>query len=242
MMQVLDIVDPDGKVWVAEMMKSKDESFREHIAEMYADGQIRYVKKLGLLRNCLFGVDLLEYAIEITKLRCWLSLIVEQRVVSSKENYNLKPLPNLEFKFYKKNSLFRFYKDQNLNNLIDQIDNDKLLKELVNLENQYFIAKIDRHGTKEEIKEKIVKLLERVVDSQSDHITKQLNSVRSGINRLVSNRSSEKEIAKLRKKEKALADELGNLAIFKNTIKDYLLKELFSAYSIRRVKTRALIL
>jgi len=224
MMQVLDIVDPDGKVWVAEMMKSKDESFRNHIAEMYADGQIRYVKKLGLLRNCLFGVDLLEYAIEITKLRCWLSLIVEQRVDFSKENYNLKPLPNLEFKFYKKNSLFRFYKDQNLNNLIDQIDNDKLLKELVNLENQYFIAKSDRHGTKEEIKEKIVKLLERVVDSQSDRITKELNSVRSDINRLVSNRSSEKEIAKLRKKEKALADELGNLTIFKNTIKDYFIE------------------
>lgn len=224
MMQVLTTVDPEGKVWVAEMMKSKDEDFRNHISEMFADGQIRYVKKLGLLRSCLFGVDLLEYAIEITKLRCWLSLIVEQRVDFSKENYNLKPLPNLEFKFYKKNSLFRFYKDQNLNNLIDQIDNDKLLKELVNLENQYFIAKSDRHGTKEEIKEKIVKLLERVVDSQSDNITKQLNSVRSGINHLVSNRAAEKEIAKLRKKEKALADELGNLAIFKNTIKDYFIE------------------
>ena len=106
MMQVLTTVDPEGKVWVAEMMKSKDEQFREHISEMFADGQIRYVKKLGLLRSCLFGVDLLEYAIEITKLRCWLSLIVEQRVDFSKENYNLKPLPNLEFKFYKKNSLF----------------------------------------------------------------------------------------------------------------------------------------
>ncbi len=224
MMQVLTTVDPEGKVWVAEMMKSKDDEFREHIAEMFADGQIRYVKKLGLLRSCLFGVDLLEYAIEITKLRCWLSLIVEQRVDFSKENYNLKPLPNLEFKFYKKNSLFRFYKDQNLNNLIDQIDNDKLLKELVNLENQYFIAKSDRHGTKEEIKDKIVKLLERVVDSQSDSIIKQLNSVRSGINHLVSNRAAEKEIAKLRKKEKVLADELGNLAIFKNTIKDYFIE------------------
>lgn len=224
MMQVLTTVDPEGKVWVAEMMKSKDEQFREHISEMFADGQIRYVKKLGLLRSCLFGVDLLEYAIEITKLRCWLSLIVEQRVDFSKENYNLKPLPNLEFKFYKKNSLFRFYKDKNLNELIDQIDNDKLLKELVNLENQYFIAKSDRHGTKEEIKEKIVKLLERVVDSQSDNITKQLNSVRSGINYLVSNRASEKEIAKLRKKEKALAEELGNLAVFKNTIKDYFIE------------------
>lgn len=226
MMQVLTTVDPEGKVWVAEMMKSKDEQFREHISEMFADGQIRYVKKLGLLRSCLFGVDLLEYAIEITKLRCWLSLIVEQRVdlTETENNYNLKPLPNLEFKFYKKNSLFRFYKDQNLNNLIDQIDNDKLLNELVNLENQYFIAKSDRHGTKEEIKEKIVKLLERVVDSQSDNITKQLNSVRSGINHLVSNRAAEKEIAKLRKKEKALADELGNLAIFKNTIKDYFIE------------------
>jgi Eco57I restriction-modification methylase/N-6 DNA Methylase len=224
MMQVLTTVDPEGKVWVAEMMKSKDEQFREHISEMFADGQIRYVKKLGLLRSCLFGVDLLEYAIEITKLRCWLSLIVEQRVDFSKENYNLKPLPNLEFKFYKKNSLFRFYKDKNLNELIDQIDNDKLLKELVNLENQYFIAKSDRHGTKEEIKDEIVKLLEKVVDSQSDSITKQLNSVRSGINHLVSNRASEKEIAKLRKKEKALAEELANLAVFKNTIKDYFIE------------------
>jgi hypothetical protein len=224
MMQVLTTVDPEGRVWVAEMMKSKDEQFREHISEMFADGQIRYVKKLGLLRSCLFGVDLLEYAIEITKLRCWLSLIVEQRVDFSKENYNLKPLPNLEFKFYKKNSLFRFYKDKNLNELIDQIDNDKLLKELVNLENQYFIAKSDRHGTKEEIKDKIVKLLEKVVDSQSDSITKQLNSVRSGINHLVSNRAAEKEIAKLRKKEKALAEELANLAVFKNTIKDYFIE------------------
>ena len=224
MMQVLTTVDPEGKVWVAEMMKSKDDDFRNHISEMFADGQIRYVKKLGLLRSCLFGVDLLEYAIEITKLRCWLSLIVEQRVDFSKENYNLKPLPNLEFKFYKKNSLFRFYKDSNLNELIDQIDNDKLLKELVNLENQYFIAKSDRHGTKEEIKDKIVKLLERVVDSQSESITKQLNSVRSGINHLVSNRAAEKEIAKLRKKEKALAEELANLAVFKNTIKDYFIE------------------
>ncbi|MCB0479190.1 MAG: N-6 DNA methylase [Crocinitomicaceae bacterium] len=224
MMQVLTTVDPEGKVWVAEMMKSRDESFREHIAEMFADGQIRYVKKLGLLRNCLFGVDLLEYAIEITKLRCWLSLIVEQRVDFSKENYNLKPLPNLEFKFYKKNSLFRFYKNENLNELIDQIDNNKLLKELVNLENQYFIAKSDRHGTKEEIKEKIVNLLERVVDKESEKIDSKLFLVRRDINHAVSGRASEKEITKFRKKEKVLAEELGNLAIFKNTIKDYFIE------------------
>jgi len=224
MMQVLTTVDPEGKVWVAEMMKSKDEQFREHIAEMFADGQIRYVKKLGLLRSCLFGIDLLEYAIEITKLRCWLSLIVEQRVDFTKENYNLKPLPNLEFKFYKKNSLFRFYKDQNLNELIDIIDNDNLLKELINLESQFFIAKSDRHGTKEEIKEKIVKLLERVVESKFDTVEIDLKSAQSKVNYLVSNRASVIEIAKAKKKIETLAKELANLAIFKNTIKDYFIE------------------
>lgn len=224
MMQVLTTVDPDGKIWVSEMMKSKDGDFREHIAEMFADGQIRYIKKLGLLRNCLFGIDLLEYAIEITKLRCWLSLIVEQRVDFTKPNYNLKPLPNLEFKFYKKNSLYRFYKTQNLNQFIDLVDNENLLKELVNLENQYFIAKSDRFGTKEEIKSKIIKLLEKVVDSKTEAITKELNLVRTTINQLVANKATEREIAKHRKKEAALANELGELAIFRNTIKDYFIE------------------
>ncbi|MBK1442719.1 N-6 DNA methylase, partial [Parapedobacter sp. ISTM3] len=224
MMQVLTTVDPEGKVWVAEMMKSKDEQFREHISEMFADGQIRYVKKLGLLRSCLFGVDLLEYAIEITKLRCWLSLIVEQRVDFSKENYNLKPLPNLEFKFYKKNSLLRFYKDQNINQLIDTIDNEKLLNELVNLENQYFIAKSDRHGTKEEIKEKIIKLLEKVVDSKSDAVMKELNAAQNKVNYLVSNSASTTEINKAKKKAETLSNELGELAVFRNSIKDYFIE------------------
>ena len=224
MMHVLDIIDPNGNVWVSEMLTSKDENYKEHISEMYADGQIRYVKKLGLLRNCLFGVDLQEYAIEISKLRCWLSLIVEQRVDFSKKNYNLKPLPNLEFKFYKKNSLFRFYKDENLNKLIEKIDNGILLKELVNLENQYFIAKSDRYGTKEEIKLKIIKLLERVVESQSEEITKHLNSTRSAINKFVSGRAPEKEIDKLKKREKVFAAELDNLLKSKETIKDYFIE------------------
>jgi hypothetical protein len=146
-------------------------------------------------------------------------------LTSAKENYNLKPLPNLEFKFYKKNSLFRFYKDQNLNNLIDQIDNDKLLKELVNLENQYFIAKSDRHGTKEEIKEKIIKLLEKVVDSKSDAKNKELKVAQTKVNYLISNTEQvQRKLPKLRKKLESISKGIGQLAIFKNTIKDYFIE------------------
>lgn len=230
MMQVLTTVDPEGKVWVAEMMKSKDEQFREHISEMFADGQIRYVKKLGLLRSCLFGVDLLEYAIEITKLRCWLSLIVEQRVDFSKENYNLKPLPNLEFKFYKKNSLFRKWKGENINDYVGadntrmQWVDSELVNELTDLENRFFIAKSDRHGTKEQIKEKIVKLLEKVVDSKSDAVMKGLNAAQNKVNYLVSNRASTTEINKAKKKAESLSNELSELAVFRNSIKDYFIE------------------
>lgn len=223
MMQVLTSVDPEGKVWVAEMMKSKDDDFRNHIAEMFADGQIRYVKKLGLLRSCLFGVDLLEYAIEITKLRCWLSLIVEQRVEFSKENYNLKPLPNLEFKFYKKNTLFRKYGEKDLNKLIDEFD-PILLNKLVDLENKYFITKSDKINSKEALKKEIQELTDRFVRSKSKAVDDELKSLRTGINQLISSGSSPKDIAKFRKKEAALAKELSILYKLEIEIKDYFIQ------------------
>jgi len=224
MLQVLESVDPNGLIWISEMMKSKDQDFLEHINSFIADKQIRYVKKLGLLRNCLFGIDLLEYAIEITKLRCWLSLIVEQKVDFTKPNFNLKPLPNLEFKFYKKNSLFRYYKDQNLNNFIDFVDNEDLLQELHNLENQYFITKSDRHGTKEEIKQKIIALLEKVVDSKSAAVQKDYNAARTKVNTLRTQKAKEAEIKRAQKKAELFAKELADLATFKESIKDYFIE------------------
>jgi hypothetical protein len=168
MMAVLDVADPKGKIWFGEMMKSKDEQFREYIADFIADDQLRFVQKLGLLRNCLFGIDLLDYAVEITKLRCWLSLIIEQKVDLTKKasNYNLKPLPNLDFKFYQKNSLLRKFKDRDIQTLLEAFDRDGFLEELGDLENRFFIATTDNQGTKEEIKAKIINLLEGIVEDQ----------------------------------------------------------------------------
>ena len=226
MMQVLEKVDPKGNLWVAEMFKSKDQEFIDHISDFVADDQIRYVKKLGLLKNCLFGIDILDYAVEITKLRCWLSLIVEQKVDSSKSNYNLKPLPNLEFKFYKKNTLLRHYRDQNLNDLIGPIDNKNLLDELVNLENEYFITKSSRHGTKEQIKAKIINLLEKLVDDQSKKTQKELNVTRKKVNYLIDNRYSSKKINAAKKKVRELARQLEELVLFRKEIKDYFIERI----------------
>lgn len=224
MMHVLDTADPDGNLWVAEMLRSKDEEFKDHISDFIDDKQIGYVKKLGLLRNCLFGIDILEYAVEITKLRCWLSLIVEQKVDFKKPNFNLKPLPNLEFKFYQKNTLFRMYGDKNLNELLEPYDSENLLRELVHLENQFFIARSDVHGSKEEIKRKVIALLERLVDSQSAKTAKEHKVALDKVNLLRTAKASVREISSAEKKAKKLAERLAELAMFRKEIQGYFIE------------------
>ena len=58
-----------------------------------------YLRKLVLIRDVIHGVDIQPVAVEISKLRCFLTLIVEQEVSDDLENRGLEPLPNLDFQF-----------------------------------------------------------------------------------------------------------------------------------------------
>ena len=66
-----------------------------------------YLRKLILIRDVIHGVDIQPIAVEISKLRCFLTLIVEQEVFDDKENRGLEPLPNLDFQFVCANSLIK---------------------------------------------------------------------------------------------------------------------------------------
>lgn len=56
--------------------------------------------KRNFIRDCLYGVDIKREAIEIARLRLWLSLVVDETDPSEME-----PLPNLDFKLMAGNSL-----------------------------------------------------------------------------------------------------------------------------------------
>ncbi len=56
------------------------------------DPRSSYQRKLEIIQNNLYGVDLEEFAVNIARLRLWLSLVVDY------EGENPPPLPNLEFK------------------------------------------------------------------------------------------------------------------------------------------------
>ncbi len=65
-----------------------------------------YHFKRQAIQNCLYGVDIDPGAVEIAKLRLWLSLVVDEE-----EREDIKPLPNLDYKIMQGNSLLSVEKD-----------------------------------------------------------------------------------------------------------------------------------
>ena len=89
--------------------------------------------KARILQNSIFGVDIEPMAIEISKLRAWLSLIVEE-AAKPKE---VQPLPNLEFKFVCANSLIPLAGADEAT----LFDDGKIETELQEIRDKYFATK-----------------------------------------------------------------------------------------------------
>lgn len=62
-------------------------------------GTSEYQMKKEIIENCIYGVDIDPGAVEIAKLRLWLSLVVDYELA------DIEPLPNLDYKIMCGNSL-----------------------------------------------------------------------------------------------------------------------------------------
>ena len=81
-----------------------------------------YHFKRHAILNCLYGVDIDPGAVEIAKLRLWLSLVVDEEDVKQ-----IKPLPNLYYKIVTGNSLLGVEKTLFNEKLFDQLEKLKPL-------------------------------------------------------------------------------------------------------------------
>lgn len=103
-----------------EVLKEKDEkNYWKRIDKKQKERKL-YKLKLETIQNCLYGVDIEPSAIDITKLRLWLSIIVDS------DNNNVRPLPNLDFNFMIGNSLIDEFEGMKL--FDETLLNDKVLK------------------------------------------------------------------------------------------------------------------
>lgn len=123
MVHILSRIDPDNTQW-KEMMLNKaidetSDAYRtassDERREILADiersfdesvNRPDYARKLYLIENCIYGVDIQPIAIQISKLRFFISLVVDQKSNDNPvENFGIRPLPNLEAKFVAANTL-----------------------------------------------------------------------------------------------------------------------------------------
>ena len=109
---ILGKLDPDNERWKQKQIdntKASDSLVQEAqikaIEEVFADNHNDYGRKLYLIENCIYGVDIQPIAVQIAKLRFFISLVVEQKTNSKKDNLGIRPLPNLETKFVAANTL-----------------------------------------------------------------------------------------------------------------------------------------
>ncbi len=86
-----------------------DDTRREELLEIdatfkrYRDSD--FGRKLYLIQNCIYGVDIQPVACQIAKLRFFISLAIEQEPDKEAENFGIRPLPNLETRFLAANTL-----------------------------------------------------------------------------------------------------------------------------------------
>jgi type I restriction-modification system DNA methylase subunit len=105
---VLQILDKDAVWWKQRQIERIDNAaVRQHIQKKLDTATVEYARKIGVIQNTLYGVDIQPIAAEISKLRCFLTLIVDENVDDGKPNRGVDPLPNLEFKFVTANSLMK---------------------------------------------------------------------------------------------------------------------------------------
>ena len=59
---------------------------REELERAFADINDDYSRKFYLIENCLYGVDIEPIAIQITKLRFFISLVCDQKTNRNKKD------------------------------------------------------------------------------------------------------------------------------------------------------------
>ena len=102
----LEQLDPEAEWWKEDQLKKiTNPIVRRDMEETLERSNSRYARKLGVLQHSIYGVDVQPVATEISKLRCFLSLIIEAEVKSGAPNLGITPLPNLEFKFLSADTL-----------------------------------------------------------------------------------------------------------------------------------------
>ena len=171
MVHILRQLDPTNEMWKDFMIDiAIDQSRKAYNTEEEVERKARladieeafnrhvndpdYARKLYLIEHCIYGVDIQPIAVQISKLRFFISLVVDQNPTDdAAHNFGIRPLPNLESKFVAANTLIPVEYDASLFESTEAILS--LKEDLKELNHAIFLAKrnIDKQRIKTKIKD-----------------------------------------------------------------------------------------
>ena len=164
--------------------------------ERYRDSD--FGRKLYLIQNSIFGVDIQSIACQIAKLRFFISLTIEQEPDRAIDNFGIKPLPNLETRFVAANTLIGLQ----LSEAISLLEDDavqRLKKEIEAVREKHFLANNRSQKLRLEAQEEeLHKRLEEELESQRE---KWVESQQREIERKIAQLPNPKHREQLREEE-----------------------------------------
>ncbi len=159
----LQKLDPDAQWWKdRQLAKIENPAYRESLRKKLDDSEVDYIRKLGVIQHSIYGVDIQPIATEIARLRCFLSLVVDERIDDHAKNRGIYALPNLEFKFVTANTLIHLGKDWNPD--LDFTGTDADIRELQRYRDEYMYATGD---DKSGLKKRILELRDLIAEKEA---------------------------------------------------------------------------
>ena len=123
------------------LTKDEKKALIDDMNAVFDDNELDYARKLYLIENCIHGIDIQPIATQISRLRFFISLIVDQKVDESKNNFGVRPLPNLENRFVTANSLIGL----DGGNVLTSKRTEELMSELQKVRHELFKAKTPKY-------------------------------------------------------------------------------------------------
>ncbi len=164
LVHILSKLDPHNLKWkesqIEKASQIDDIEAREEaikiIEKQFNDNEMDYSRKLYLIQNCIFGVDIQPIATQISRLRFFISLIVDETPNQDRNNnMGILALPNLETKFVAANTLI----DLPQNNLFSTFPTIvKLREELEKVRAMHFRANSSRKKTEIQNKDNEIRM------------------------------------------------------------------------------------
>jgi len=188
---LLHKLDPDNSQWKKIQIDGILKSVKDPILQKELINQVEkrfkeknpdYGRKLYLIEKCIYGVDIQQIAVEIAKLRFFISLLVDEAIDFDKkdENYGIEPLPNLDFKIMQGNSLISsfygiyFKQEPASKSMLFELDEryKQLISEFEELKSQYQNEPdvIKKQDLRKKIDEKIVQIFEEKLNEHLPEI------------------------------------------------------------------------